>query len=428
MERIVIVNAFGRSNRGDAVLLDEGIAEVRSVYPQAQIVGVVFEGIRDATAVHPSIVWCERVGNARGPRLIARIGALAYMFSAWIGAVAPWMGSSALLPPQQRRTLEEIRDCSIVVSAPGGYIHDTNHAYLIALFHIYLGTLLGKDVVLAPQSIGPLEGRLSRWLAAQVLRRAKYLCARESYSYDFLTRDLGLPAEQVVRVGDSAFWNRDVEGDDEIVDHEYKKLGVPSRQAIFGMTVVGWSFPHSKNPRADYENYVEAMAQIAERVSKTFGLLPVIYNQVSADVTTACAVQRKAQCPVIVDATSREPRLLRAMISRSTIFLGTRFHSCIFSMMAGRPTFAIAYLPKTQSIMQDLRLASRYAPIDAIDVDVVLGKLASDFNNLAAAEGEIARAVADYRDRFVRLRDILRMARSSAVVEDPQFAVVAEPD
>jgi len=51
--KVVIINAYGRSNRGDAVLLDECISDVLSVWPEADIGCVVFEGIESAIETHP---------------------------------------------------------------------------------------------------------------------------------------------------------------------------------------------------------------------------------------------------------------------------------------------------------------------------------------------------------------------------------------
>lgn len=414
--KLVIVNAFGRSNRGDSVLLDECIGQLRLVYPDAQIAGVVFEGIEDARAVHPSVAWSERIGSTKNGNGIAnsKAKALFYLFMAWIAALAPRSGFDRFLPPNQRKTLAAIRNADTVISAPGGYIHDTNLAYFIALFHIHLGTALGKTVVLAPQSIGPIEGWFSRWVARRVLGKVPYICARESYSFDFLTKELGFPASRIFRAGDSAFWNDEVERDSAMIDREYAKLGVQPGQAVFGITVVDWSFPRSGDPKAAREAYVAALARIADHITQAYQLIPVIFNQVSGDLSTAFDVRKKAKYPIIIDAISRDPPVLRALISRSTIFLGTRFHSCIFAMMAGRPTFAIAYLPKTEFIMNDLLLEARHTPIQAVDTDAVVKQLSSDLENLALAESAISTAVSRYRCRFARFNDILNLMEREA--------------
>ena len=402
--KFMIVNAFGRSNRGDSVLLDECIHEIRAKFPDAQIAGAVFEGIEAARAVHPTVAWSERIGNAGGGGA-GRIKALVYLFAAWFSAWLPFLGR--LLPEKQRQTLDAIRKSDVVISAPGGYIHDTNFAYFIALLHIHLGTIMGKTVILAPQSVGPIERPFSRAVARHVLGKVPFLCARESYSWDFLALDLKLPEKQVYRTGDSAFWNTHVEDNPALIDGIFESLGVARDKPVFGMTVVKWSFPKSKTSAADLDRYTDAVARAADYMAETYGLQPVIFNQVSEDLPASLDVQRKAKCTVIVDQTSREPDILRAMIARSKVFLGTRFHSCIFAMMAGRPTFAIAYLPKTEYIMNDLKLTHRHTPIDAIDYYYLIKQIGGDFENLSQAEDEIKNAVLVYQKDFTRLQDIL---------------------
>jgi colanic acid/amylovoran biosynthesis protein len=402
--KFMIVNAFGRSNRGDSVLLDECIHEIRAKFPNAEIAGAVFEGIDTARAVHPTVAWSERIGNAGGGAA-GRIKAMVYLLAAWFSAWMPFLGR--LLPEKQRQTLDAIRNSDVVISAPGGYIHDTNFAYFIALLHIHLGTIMGKTVILAPQSVGPIERPLSRAVARHVLGKVPYLCARESYSWDFLAHDLKLPEKNVYRTGDSAFWNSHVEDNPTLIDGIFQSLGADTDKPVFGMTVVKWSFPKSKTSAADLDRYTDAVARAADHMAETYGLQPVIFNQVSEDLPASLDVQRKAKCNVIVDQTSREPDILRAMIARSKVFLGTRFHSCIFSMMAGRPTFAIAYLPKTEYIMNDLKLTHRHTPIDAIDYDYMIKRLSEDYENLNQAENEIRGAVQVYQRDFTRLQDIL---------------------
>ena len=407
--KFMIVNAFGRSNRGDSVLLDECIHEIRAKFPSAQIAGAVFEGLADAAAVHPTVAWSERIGNTGGGGAANRIKSLVFLIAAWVSAYLPWLGLDRLLPAQQRMTLKAIRESDVVISAPGGYIHDTNFAYFIALLHIHLGTILGKTVILAPQSVGPIARPVSRAVARHVLGKVPFLCARESYSWDFLAHELELPEKNVYRTGDSAFWNDRVEDNKELVDRIYQSIGVRPEQPVFGMTVVGWSFPKSREPQAAYDRYTDAVARAADHMSEAYGLTPVIFNQVSEDLPTAYAVQKKAKHPVIIDATSREPDVLRALITRSRVFLGTRFHSCIFAMMAGRPTFAIAYLPKTEYIMNDLELSYRHTPIDAIDYEYMIDRLSADYRDVPAAEAEIRSAVRIYQQNFTRLQDILGM-------------------
>lgn len=410
--QIVVVNAYGRSNRGDSVLLDECLVEICKIYPNAKISASVFEGIDDSSKVHPRVNWYERIGNSTGNRFFAKLKTLWFLIVGLIAAVMPSSRIENLLPILQKKTFLAIRESNIVISAPGGYIHDTNFAYYVALFHIHLGTLLGKTVVVAPQSIGPLDGKIARIVAKYVLSKVQYICPRESYSYKFLVSELKLKPSQIYKTGDSAFWNDVVEDNDREIISELKRIGLRDGEKIFGMTVVGWSFPKSENSKNAYENYVNLMAKVAEHISINFNMKPVIFNQVSEDLPTALLVQKRANCSILVDEKSHEPWMLRALIRRSTVFIGTRFHSCIFAMMAGRPTLAVAYLPKTEFIMNDLCLSKRHISIDNFDYQKAIAQISNDIENLDVAEKEIRDAVTVYRSNFSRLRDILSLIKT----------------
>lgn len=408
---VMIVNAYGRSNRGDSVLLDECIADILAVLPSAKIIGALFEGRAEAQTVHADIVWTERIGNTSIHGPLAKFVTLFRLAVAALATVPLCGRIVKLLPITQRQTWFGIRRAEYVVSAPGGYIHDTNFAYYVALLHIWLGNRAKALVVLAPQSVGPIDSLFARSVARRVLAPVPAICARESYSYAFLTQELGLAPTQVVRAGDSAFWNRNVIKDTLLIESARAEIGLSrlKEQRILGITVVNWNFPKSDRPQVDSEAYVSAMGCILDHMANNHGLQPVIFNQVSDDLEMAKRVASAAKTHVLIDRVSREPEVLRALIAESTLFLGTRFHSCIFAMMAGRPTFAIAYLPKTSFILDDLKLSHRQIPIDNILIKTVITQLESDLASLSISESEINHAVDAYRHNHARLRDVLKV-------------------
>lgn len=407
--KVMIVNAYGRSNRGDSVLLDECIAEIRESLPGSAISCAVFEDIPAAQAVHPDVAWTDRIGNVarRGP--VAKLVTLWRLVVAWAAMLPGLGGLSALLPRGQRATWQAIRDADVVISAPGGYIHDTNFAYYVALLHIHLGTIARARVVLAPQSIGPIEAATARMLARRVLSQVSDICPRESYSHAFLTEDLGLAEDNIRPAGDSAFWNDEVTEDSAAVDAAWQEAGFPGPQGrpVLGLSTVNWTFPKLPDMEAAREAYVQAMAQLIDHCAAQHGAVPVILNQVSDDAPMSRRIAEAAQAQVYVDSVSREPDILRAMIARSSVFVGTRFHSCIFAMMAGRPTQAVAYLPKTSFILKDLGLEHRQVDIDTVQAAQLIAAVDRDFADLPRAEAEIQGAVSRYRTERLRLRDVL---------------------
>lgn len=392
-------------------MLDQCLTETLSVYPTSKITVSLFEGITAARNTYPNINFSERLGNSSNRRYFSKLKTLLLLLICWVAILFPRSRLEKLLPKEQMKTIIAMRTADLVIGAPGGYIHDTNLAYLVALFHIHLSTLLNKSVLLAPQSIGPLDGQVARWLSKCVLGRVPYICTRESYSYNFLHNQLKIPASQIYQTGDSAFWNDRIETNECDIGSEIVRLNVVDKN-IFGMTVVGWTFPKSDDPNNAYIRYVSAMANIADYMASRYKLTPVIFNQVTDDLDTAFEVKRRAKYQVIVDEKSHEPEVLRALIKRSVVFVGTRFHSCIFSIMAGRPTFAISYLPKTEFIMNDLQLNLRYAPIDSLNIDYVISQISNDLDHLDTAEARMVEAVEAYQSNFSRLEDVLRLAAS----------------
>ncbi|KQX42486.1 hypothetical protein ASD04_00485 [Devosia sp. Root436] len=400
--KFLIVNAFGRSNRGDSVLLDECIRDIRQFDSAAVIAVAVYEGAAEARNLYPEIKWSGRIGNAPGkPRT------LWYLILSWLFCITRWPVFSRLLPVDQQETLAELLAADVVISAPGGYLHDSNFAYIVALHHIHLGDLLGKPVVLAPQSYGPVNGFLARAWTRHILQKAVKICAREQYSFDFLSSTLRLDSDIIARTGDSAFWNMEATTKKDEVDAQFLRLGISTAAPILGLTVVNWHFPGLSPAERLKSSYVKALTEIVEAVSGQFGLQPVIFNQVSEDLPLALEVQRLAKVHIAVDQMEHEPGVLRGMIGRSTVFLGTRFHSCIFAIMAGRPVFSIAYLPKTSSIMADLGLADRYCHIEAVEVERIVEQISFDVSNLVESQDRISDAVVQYRKKFGNFSDVL---------------------
>jgi colanic acid/amylovoran biosynthesis protein len=407
MNKITIINAYGRSNRGDSVLLDECIEEITNSFSNVKIAVSVFEGIDTTKTAYSKIDVSERIGNSKFKGIIGKLHSLMVLLITYLSTTKYLYFLEKVLSKKQRETLSHIRDSEIIISAPGGYIHDTNFAYYIALFHLYLGIRLNKKVILAPQSIGPIENKIAQKIARYILSRSDAICPRESYSYEFLIDTLKINPNIVIPAGDSAFWNDNVDRNPEFSSDTLSKLGITENNKILGMTVVGWTFPKSKHPERDKSKYINALAKISDYMYEKYHVQTVIFNQVSDDLETAYKVQQAAKHKIIVDPISREPEYLRNLISQSDIFLGTRFHSCIFAMLEHKPTIAISYLPKTTYILKDLELIDRQVDINDINPNQLLQMVENDFLNILQAEQEIKNSVIKYRQKFSKLSDVL---------------------
>lgn len=95
---------------------------------------------------------------------------------------------------------------------------------------------------------------------------------------------------------------------------------------------------------------------------------------------------------------------MRNMISACDYFIGSRFHSCVFSLLAGIPTISIAYTYKSTGIMRDLDM----------------GDLVFDISTFDACElKELLGDMFDRREYYVE-----RVRRGRSQLEYPDFSEV----
>jgi len=403
IKKCIIVNAYGHSNRGDSVLLDECIKDIQLVYPDSEVGCLLFENSEiDKT----KIIQYERLGNR--PKGWPKISSLLIIFIAIVSSFGIFGFMKWCLPKEQRRSFEAIKNSDIVISSPGGYIHDTNFAYWIAVAHIFIGVILKKKVLLAPQSIGPISNNLARSIVGRILNKVDAICPRESYSELYLVNMMGVSKKIVYRTGDSAFWNNEVYRDSNKLDHILEQIGIKITDKFIGLTVVGWTFPGKENPKKYYENYVNFFSLALDEIYKKIGLPFVVFNQVTDDLPTAYLIKEKCKAPVYVDEISRPPQILRGLISKSTYFIGTRFHSCIFAIIEKKPLMAIAYLPKTSYIMQDLKMGERWISIDDVKSNIIAEKVLTDFNNINEAGEEIDKKLKIYKETYGNFINVLK--------------------
>jgi colanic acid/amylovoran biosynthesis protein len=260
------------------------------------------------------------------------------------------------------------------------------------MLQVLIAARLARTVVMAPQSVGPVRSSFGQKVIASVLRRVDRAFVREQSSVDFVESLYGKLPANVVFSGDLAFWYRRPE---QNIDADWRALGVDPARPIIGMTILEWSFPLAADPEAAEMAYLRALSRLVDRaIADDYQI--VIFNQVSSDLKAIdkfVAINDKA----IVDRGSRSCGKLARMIAQCEIFIGSRFHSCIFGLIGSVPTGAIAYLPKTTGIMKDLGLSAYVRSIDDITPEIVDALYDELLSNRATISNSVRAAVAGYR-------------------------------
>lgn len=404
--RITISNVFGSSNRGDALLVEALHAAIRSAFgPEAALSGVAhFPELERAHL--PDVAWSPPPARSyaankwvrRGVNAVRTLGSLGY---AAVGAPALW----PLLPPPaaQRASIRALRDADLVISCAGGFLLDVNASILGNLMQMRIAKRFGRPLILAPQTIGPIRSPRLRALTAHTLAKADLICAREQYTYDFLVGDLGLPAERVLRTTDIAFEHGSVDaagGAQALSD-----LGFAPDEAFIGATVVDWAFPAAASPAAAKAAYRDKVVALLTRIHEATGRRILLFNQVSSDLALGREVVARCGPAAILDEADRSTPVMRGMIERADLFLGSRFHSCVFALLGRVPTVSLAYTYKSTGIMQDLGLEDRVWDIDAFDVNELADLIKRLVEQREAESARVDAALCTLK--FPRFADVL---------------------
>ncbi|WP_421764130.1 polysaccharide pyruvyl transferase family protein [Ekhidna sp.] len=363
--RVLVTNVFGDLNKGDKALVET-------------LVNVLLE--QGATEISLVAIYNESLHNLRGVENIhkplhrlsmpKKVLIFLYPFILFFGVLNIKFkhGFRWLISTRQLKLIEAYRNADLVLSCPGGFLEDSNKSYYLNLYQLVLAILNKNKIIVAPQSIGPIKSKLGRTLLGWVLKNCEKVFVRETFSENFLLQVIKVDRKKVLLSTDMAFYMKGV-------DYSQEK-----NKSIMYSTVVNWNFPESDDKDLAMKEYISALVDVYNHINKKYNKKIVILNQVETDLPLAYKIQELLPSIVSVDKKSYSPEQMISMISKTEFFLGTRFHSCIFSMMSNVPFMAISYLPKTKGILDWMGLSNYNVDIYNIDegylkesVDSIIG-------------------------------------------------------
>ncbi|GAB5524339.1 MAG: hypothetical protein Roseis2KO_22110 [Roseivirga sp.] len=345
VKKVLVSNVFGKYNLGDLALYNELLSKL--------------EGHEISTVIRfpteqEGVTELEPIGKelSRNP-LVKLLKQLTAHFFAYLyfKKVRP---ARYMLRPEKRKTLKAIAECDFMISCPGGFLEDSNNSYYVSTFQLLFGVWAGKKVIIAPQSIGPVKSDLGRRFLRYTLKRCRMVFAREDVSLDFIKNTLDLTNYE---------YSPDIILNSKTLDRHKKEA---KKKDIVYATVVNWGFPHLENPKAYRENYKNELIRLFKYLNEQYGQQVTILNQVDSDLPIADEIVAEVPDIVSIDREKHSPQMMIDKISTTRVFVGTRFHSCIFSYLAQIPFVAISYLPKTTGMLSALGIEGRHVDIDKV--------------------------------------------------------------
>ena len=415
---ILLINNHSIENAGDYAILLETLRVLEQSFPGARV-ALSFNEPEAARAALPGypiyrapLAWSLWLDRQRSFHLLPRWRRLLLLAALVMGALLYRLGGRwpAWLPGrEQRELLHAYAESDLVLACGGGYIYAPGPNQGIAgvftqtILGCLLALLMGKPLVLLPQSIGPLHDDLQRRLTRWLVRGARLTFVREGESLRLLER-LGC-AERALLAPDMAFGM--ASGAPAEAARLLEAL-LPSerRGPLVGMTALNWS---GQNYTFEGQSaYEQALLGCIDALTAQ-GATVVLFTQCAGpsdtedDRLVSARLRAQAACPARVLLIDRPlpPDLLQAAYGQMDYFIGTRMHSVILALNAGVSALAVGYLHKTRGVLGDLGLAERCLDITSVSADELVGA----FERLRAAPAQ--PAVAPFLARAVRFKRAL---------------------
>lgn len=308
-------------------------------------------------------------------------------------------------------TVKEFATADAIYVKGGGFIHaygEKTAPYLMwyFLFYVRLALKLKKKVVFFPNSYGPFEGLTVKDQVKSVFNKMDLVYAREHVSAQSLGDLLGkkIPLEM-----DLGFFLQ--KGSQSEAEKVLAKYNLSKEDKIVGVTIRPWRFPGMKNPEELYKNYINSVCELTKYILDK-GYKVALCNQSLGpnshedDRNAIKEVHDRIQHPNIIWINENLTcEVLKAVYSNFYFFVGTRFHSIIFSLTSIVPSIAIGYGGnKAKGIMGDFSLNEYVVQIHEVNTQQLINMFDSAITNYTDIQDKLKSSmslVEESRNRMI---------------------------
>ena len=299
----------------------------------------------------------------------------------WLGLYKSLRIDAGFLIGSNKDIVREYKDADGVIFCGGEYIIDVGPGLLIALYEIIFSKLLRKPVMLYAQSFGPFNQKYARPWIKRILNKVDVITTREEISKRYL-EDIGVTAP-VFETADAAFTLPTISREDAISLIE-RETEIPKNELMAGITAIYRDFPSQKGQIEEtVENYLKAMAEAIDYIIIKLNVYVIFFphnktiygdrNDELASMKIFDKIKNKSRVTILTD--DYTPEQLKGMYGCMSLFIGTRYHSCIFALSMNVPTIVVGYSHKAPGISKMLGLEEYVCDINTITTHELTSKI-----------------------------------------------------
>jgi colanic acid/amylovoran biosynthesis protein len=291
---------------------------------------------------------------------------------------------------KQNPYLKVINQADIIGSIAGGDsfsdIYGFSRLLYVSLPQILI-LLMGKSLILMPQTLGPFKGTLAKAIACFIIRRAHKVYSRDNEGILATHTLLGEDNGKIHFSYDMGFALEPQIADDRIPSW---LAGIDRSVSLVGLNVSGllymggYTMANMFGLKADYRKLVHGIVRhFALKHGANVMLIPHVFGEGdgSESDVTACrdiyqTTEDKLHARLHLIEEGYNHHEIKALIGLCDFFLGSRMHACIAALSQCIPAVGLAYSKKFFGVYQsiamkdlviDLRLKDHNSIIEAVD-------------------------------------------------------------
>lgn len=379
--KFLIIGTFSALNKGDAALRIGTIYALEKIFPGSQYTIVsVYPDIdkkvyRQITIVKAIVTPLDMVKNI-----------IKVIFWKFFGDNCNISINSYIINSD---ILKEYHKCDVIINAGGDTLSNyySIKSNIFYFYHIILGKLFRKPVVIYAQSIGPFS--LLKPIGKKILNNVDLITVRGETSYLYL-KSIGVNNPNIFITADAAFLLPSCPVDElKIITKEYSFDKPP----FIGFSISRLISKHYSS----YDEFVELIASILDNLILKYQCTIILIPHVTGPspelddrlIHTQIFEKVKNKDKVKNILKDYNPQEIKGIIAFCDLFIGARMHACIAALSMGVPTINLAYHHKSEDVFAPF---SDEFPIMKIQ-DISLAELLNQIDNLWINKNKIKERI-----------------------------------
>jgi colanic acid/amylovoran biosynthesis protein len=252
--------------------------------------------------------------------------------------------------------------------------------------------MLGKPLVLAPQTIGPFNHPVSRQVSNWVMNRARAVFSRDSLSTNYVaSQHIKSETAEFIDVAFRLPFQRQPKAGDKV------RVGINVSGLLYRG---GYSGKNELGLTIDYVDFTHRLiAALYDRGAEVHLVPHVIAEDGNDDDRSVVPALREHFPQILVPEPFADSSAAKSFMSGLDYVVGGRMHACIGAFSSGTPVMPIAYSRKFNGLFGTLGY-SHYVDGKVVDTQTALDQTLAGFDNRTQLASDILPGLALASDRL----------------------------